>query len=451
MAINEAELTHVVDALQSVVGAPFNGAWQPTRDRVILQFGTRFLLMVPRGPHARIHSVGRRPRNPKRPFSFQGALRSHLGGRLTAIRKVPGDRIVELELDRGALHLRLTGRRGGLWLLDGPEVVAAYDGPAPAALPPVAPRPPRDTAPRFRPTEGQDWDRAAADWLGQAERADRLRQLRIRVERDLRRARDRHQRLLQNLERDLDKASRAPLLRRQADALAARLHEIPRGARAAVVEDLEEAGRSWTVELDPSKPASAAMEKLYRQARRLDRAGDHVLERIDQVEARLAALTGAVAEVPDADLDRLRELDKLAPKAHGGAGVDAPAPFVRWLGPHGEVVLVGRNARSNRQLTFQTAKGWDWWMHLRGIPGAHLVLRSQRDGAPSLEVLLAMAQIALVHGKVPEGSARDVQYTRVRDVRSIPGAADGRVRLANEKVLHVTRDASALDGWTRGA
>jgi hypothetical protein len=40
-----------------------------------------------------------------------------------------------------------------------------------------------------------------------------------------------------------------------------------------------------------------------------------------------------------------------------------------------------------------------------------------------------------------------VQYTRVKDVRPVPGEV-ALVRVANEKVLHVTRDPAALVGWT---
>lgn len=449
MGMNDAELVRVIDALQARIGAPFSGAWQPARDRVVIGLGDHHLLIVPRGPFARLHTIGRRPRNPPRPFSFQGALRAHLGGRLVRLDRIGGDRVVDLVFDRGALRLRLTGRSGGLWLVDGSAVVAAFDGPAPEALPSLPPRPPAAAEPRFLPEDGEDWDRAARRYFQAAEQRDRLRQGRIQLQKALRTELQRTRRLQENLERDLDRASRAPALRRQADALAATLHTLERGADTAVVADLEDPDRTWTIGLDPAKPATATMEKLYRQARRLDRAGDQVLERMEAADQRVLALEGALEEVADADREALTRLRALVPARRGGAPDDAPRPFITWTGPAGQVVLVGRNAKANRKLTFQTARGTDWWMHLRGVPGAHVVLRMNRDQTPSLPLLLAGAQIALVHGRIPEGSSADVQYTRVRDVRSIPGEAEGRVRLASEKVLHVARDRQVLSGWTR--
>ena len=88
-------------------------------------------------------------------------------------------------------------------------------------------------------------------------------------------------------------------------------------------------------------------------------------------------------------------------------------------------------------------------LHLRGKPGAHVVIRTQPGQTPPLATLLAAANIALIQAKVPVGTAADIQYTRIKDVRSIPGDSGGRVRLANEKVLRVTRDPAALVGWTR--
>ena len=125
MGMNEAEIAAVCRDLQSLVGAPLSEVRQPARDRLVLTLGGTHLLLVPRGPLARIHPIERRPRNPKKPFSFQGACRAHLTGRLDRIEKVDGDRIVEIVFGEVRLHLRLTGRGGGLWMCRREEVLAA--------------------------------------------------------------------------------------------------------------------------------------------------------------------------------------------------------------------------------------------------------------------------------------------------------------------------------------
>lgn len=39
-------------------------------------------------------------------------------------------------------------------------------------------------------------------------------------------------------------------------------------------------------------------------------------------------------------------------------------------------VLVGRNNKQNDELTNKVAKARDVWMHARGCPGAHVLLRA---------------------------------------------------------------------------
>jgi len=445
--LNDAEIEAVVGALQRCVGRTLLQVWQPARDRIVLGLsdGT-FLLLVPRGPDARIHSIAERPPNPPKPFSFQGACRARLHGPLRALEKEPGDRVVRLGFGTGGLELRLTGRSGGLWLVEGNEVVAAYDGPAPAALPPLPARAPRPEPARF--DTSADADLAARAFFEDAARARTHGDLRARAERGLRTAVGRDVRLLENLHDDRARAARAPELRHHADLLAASLHAVPRGANVLHATDWE-TGEAVAIALDPALPASAVMEKLYKQARRLDRVGRRIDERIREVEARLRTGREQLERIGELGEEEIRSMVASLPRERrGGATTPAARPYVEWTGPAGERVLVGRNAAANRRLTFQVARGTDWWMHVRDRPGAHVVLPMEaRDRTPPLALLLAAAQIALAHAKLPIGEAAEVQYTRVRDVRAVPGEV-GRVTVANEKVLRVARDPAALVGWS---
>jgi predicted ribosome quality control (RQC) complex YloA/Tae2 family protein len=255
--------------------------------------------------------------------------------------------------------------------------------------------------------------------------------------------------LLENLRDDLARAAKAPELRRRADLLAGSLHAVPRGARVYDAMDWE-TGTTVSIELDPALPASAVMERLYKQAKRLDRVTKQVEHRIRVVDAELRRDRERLEKLDEVGADDMRAIVESLPREkRGGAAAPSSRPYVEWVGPAGERVLVGRNAAANRKLTFQVARGTDWWMHIRERPGAHLVLPMEaRDRTPPLQLLLAAAQIALVHAKLPAGEAAEVQYTRVRDVRAVPGEV-GRVTVANEKVLRVVRDPAALLGWTR--
>lgn len=450
MTLNAAEVHAIVEELKSLEGTFLQGVFQPTRDRLLLGFaGAGHLLLVPRGPFARLHLVSERTASPKQPFSFQGACRAHLGGRLERVSAVPGDRVVDLAFSRGALHLRLTGRGGGLWLLVDGRVVAAYDGPATDALPELPVRAPSLAPPRALPPDGMGWNAWMAERFARAERDSALAARRQEIARALRRRVDQLERLAEALDADLERCAQAPGLRRMADALAAHLHTVRKGAHLVTLPDLEDPELSLHVPLDPAHPPAFTLNRLYARAGRLDRAADRVLQQLDDTASELASLRARIVQVDEATPEVLEAWRATLPRATGRARPGPALPWDEWVGPRGERVWVGRNAASNRKLTFQKARGSDWWMHLRDRPGAHLVLPVARGQSPHLPHLLAAAELCLRAARVAEGALAEVQYTQVRHLKSVPGSASAEVLVHEERVLAVRRSPEALQGWTR--
>ncbi len=446
-----SELRHVVASLQPLLGQYLRDVWVPTHDAVVLRIGKTMLLME-RYPLPRIHPITKRQPNPKTPFSFQGLLRARLSGRLDAI-EVANDRVVDLVFGGHRLHVRLFGRGGGIWLLEGQQVLGAVDGPALAELPELPHSVPRADPPRFQPAQGGDWAEAARTWFEpQAVLAQRHIWL-SHVRSGLRRATKQQKRLVANLGGDLDRAERSDQLRHQADCLAARLHQVKRGTSELEVPDIMEPSKTVRVSLDPSRPPSATLQKLYKKASRLERATEHILERLLAAETRAAELKAATASLDESDLGGLRRLAKTwrlgVPSTKPRQREGNKAGWSRWVGPGGEEILVGKTASGNRALTFRHARGRDWWFHLRDRPGAHVLLRRNSKTAPPLELILAAAQLILLYARTPPGSSDDVQYARVSNLRSLPDAGIAGVAITREKVIHVQRDDEELVGWRR--
>jgi len=443
----EQEIDRVVRDLQGLVGVPLVESWQPSRDRVVLGWknGT-LLVIVPRGPHARLHTIERRPPNPAKPFSFQGLCRSRLGGVTVALAKSPGEREVVLRFSGdtdSSLVVRLSGKSSGLWLLEGDRVVASIDGPAPDALPPLPARIPLADAPRFGPVDGS-WDLGARVFFTAREAAGLTAELRAAAARALGVRQRRDLRLLEHLRSDLQGADEASVWRRRAELLSANLWRVPRGAATVEVEDWD-SGETSVLTWTPGVSPAAAMERWFAQARRLERAAVQIHARIGALEQSIAATALALARVDDASEEDLRRWRGERPTRVVAA---AGFPWRTWVGPRGEHVRIGWNEAGNRRLVFQLARGHHVWMHLRDRPSAHVVLELAKGSSATLEHLLAAAQILLGRSGFEVGDAADVQYAWVRDVRAVPGPHT-RVTVSGEKVLRVVSDAALLEGWTR--
>ena len=125
----------------------------------------------------------------------------------------------------------------------------------------------------------------------------------------------------------------------------------------------------------------------------------------------------------------------------GGGGRQGP---LRVVSRDGYVVWIGRNSRQNESLTFKTANNQDLWLHARGVPGAHVVIRN--DGRRIRDDLILEAAAVAAHYSQRRNDQRvSVDYTRVKFVKAIKGAGPGMVTYRNEKTISVEpRDETAL-------
>ena len=109
----------------------------------------------------------------------------------------------------------------------------------------------------------------------------------------------------------------------------------------------------------------------------------------------------------------------------------------------GLTIICGRNQTENRAVTFQHAIGSDVWVHLKGIPGAHVVVKALKHKTVPLTTLLEAAQLALYYSKIRDGKKADVDYTFGKNVKSIKGT-QADVTYTDNKTLYVEADGAVL-------
>jgi len=105
--------------------------------------------------------------------------------------------------------------------------------------------------------------------------------------------------------------------------------------------------------------------------------------------------------------------------------------------PGGWQVLVGRTDRDNDRLSIKLAGPDDWWFHVRGMPGSHVLLVSRPGEEPGRDILKQAAAIAAWHSKARSGGVTAVSCTRARFVTKPRGARPGTVNIRKESVLKV--------------
>ena len=111
----------------------------------------------------------------------------------------------------------------------------------------------------------------------------------------------------------------------------------------------------------------------------------------------------------------------------------------RVLEVDGFEVLVGKGDADNDALTFGVAEPRDFWMHVSGPPGSHVVVRNPEglDALPRA-VLIRAAELAAWHSKARGAKGKvEVHVCRVADVSKPRGFDPGQVLLRRWEVVKV--------------
>lgn len=99
-------------------------------------------------------------------------------------------------------------------------------------------------------------------------------------------------------------------------------------------------------------------------------------------------------------------------------------------------VLVGRSGKGNDALLSRDRHPADLWLHARGIPGGHVLIRSAGRPVPE-PVLRRAAAIAAAQSQARTAPSVAVDYTLRKHVDRIKGAPPGLVTYTGERTIHV--------------
>jgi len=203
-------------------------------------------------------------------------------------------------------------------------------------------------------------------------------------------------------------------------------------------------GAVLIIPLDPAKTAVENAQVYFSRYRKAQRAAEDGPARLEEVTLSLQDLEQIETDLDLAanrpEIEEVRAVLVEAGYLRRKRGKRAKGSRSRPLSltsPDGLSILVGRNSRQNDEVTFQRAKGDDWWFHARGVPGAHVIVRAQGQPIPP-DTIRCAAELAAYYSRSQGEADVAVDYTRRRQVRRIRGAAPGLVAYAGEQTIRVT-------------
>ena len=260
---------------------------------------------------------------------------------------------------------------------------------------------------------------------------------------------------LADLERTFAEAANADKHEECGNLLLAHLSQITKGTESTEVVDFYNDGQTRTIALDPKKSPHENAEAWFDRAGKARDAAEYATRRKAELEAERVTLT-SVSLTPSPSPNNKPFGWERGVSSHnsppspiigregpGEGGKSGGKKFdghkIRTLTLEGEWTLyIGENATSNDYLLTRVAAPKDLWFHIRGVAGAHGVLRTNAhpERVPENILRKAAGLVAARSGEKHAGLV-PVDYTERRYVRKPRGAKPGQAVYTVAKTMDV--------------
>ncbi len=245
---------------------------------------------------------------------------------------------------------------------------------------------------------------------------------------------------LRNLSKADKGIEKAETYEKYGHLLMANAHLKQPETKTLTVSDLYDEGKEIDIKVDPELSVVQNAEYYYDRSSSALRSYEEAEKRTPKLKERqnrLEKMNGELLEI-----SHLRDLDdwkKKYQKEFDNLGFgkskkqESILPF-HTLELKGYQIWIGKNAKSNDKLVQMSHKE-DIWMHARGVPGSHLVVRMENNKEmPSKEIIVKAASYAAYNSKAKGAKLVPVIFTKRKYVRKPKGAAPGAVLVQKEEV-----------------
>jgi predicted ribosome quality control (RQC) complex YloA/Tae2 family protein len=245
--------------------------------------------------------------------------------------------------------------------------------------------------------------------------------------------------------------------KREGDLITANLWQLSRGMKqAALVDysgdpDAEGNYPTVTLTLDERLSPAANAQRLYKRYNKAKTAEVELAKQIRLAETELTYLESVEDALRRAETDQdLAEIRDELYQAGYASRMKSAAPrkqkapsAAQYRTDDGLRVLCGKNNLQNEHITHKLAGKDDYWFHVKGQPGSHVVMFRGED-EPTDRDFTQAAEIAAYHSGAADGQNVAVDYTLARHVKKPAGGKPGLVIYHTNWTAYVTPDPETI-------
>ncbi len=185
-------------------------------------------------------------------------------------------------------------------------------------------------------------------------------------------------------------------------------------------------------DLSPQKNA----EQYYRKSKNRKIELEVLRKNIDEKKIEISNLENSILAIDQIQsIKALRKSSKQNPTKNN-LRLQESKPYKEFI-IEGFKVWVGKNAKSNDELTLKHRYKEDLWFHVKDVPGSHVLLKHIAGQGFPANVIEKVAALAAYYSKRKGDNHVPVIYTPAKFIRKRKGSLPGQVIVEREKVILV--------------
>ena len=240
-----------------------------------------------------------------------------------------------------------------------------------------------------------------------------------------------------NIKVDLKKNENFENYKNIGDILAANMHQIKYGIKKVTVFDFYN-NQQITINLDPLLSPNDNLNFYYNKYNKGKRTISALNSRFLDIQNEIKYFEEIKMFIEkENDFIGIEEIENELNLANNGNKsknkIKLNKPKKRELlsfNYNGFQIFVGRNNKENEEISFFKGQPNDIWMHIKDIPGSHVLILRNNQELPN-DVLLHAANLACEHSKAKKGDKVTVDYCERKFVKKIKNSKPGNVIYTN--------------------
>ncbi|MBR5508743.1 MAG: NFACT family protein [Lachnospiraceae bacterium] len=210
-------------------------------------------------------------------------------------------------------------------------------------------------------------------------------------------------------------------------------------------------GENVTIPLDPQIPVQENAKKYFDKYGKLKRTCEAVTKLLEETGAEIEHLksiqTALDIALIEEDLvqikEELMESGYIRKRAPGSKRPKITSKPFHYLSSDGYHMFVGKNNLQNDELTFQFARGNDWWFHAKGAPGSHVIVQTNGDELPD-RTFEEAARLAAYYSSNRDAEKVEIDYVEKKHVKKPNGSKPGFVVYYTNYSMMIDSDISTI-------